>query len=64
MCAYNSIFNLYLPWGKIKSIFIIRVLNGISLRIDMNLGEQYKYTVSEVLELFKEENCEVGGDKW
>lgn len=56
MCAYSSVYsNHTFCEEKVNCFFVItESSNGISLRIDMNFGQQYKYTISEVLEFFKE----------
>lgn len=61
MYAYSSVYPSHTSVGQSKLVFvIIEYYNGISLRMEMNLGKQYTYIISEALELFKGETCEVG----
>lgn len=60
-CLWFGYSQAILPWGKVVFCNHRMYYNGIPLEMKMKLGKQYEYIISEVLELFKEENHEGEG---
>lgn len=58
MCLWFTYIQVILPWGKVVFCNHRMYYNGILLGMKIKLGKQYEYIISEVLELFKEENHE------